>query len=106
MPASRTRTLTGAVFDHALANGTSFDSVIAATNTRFVGAHVYGMGDAFEGARELTGADFTDAVLGGDDDGHERIRLHARRPHRCQVRQRAVRGMQLQQRGPHGRDGD
>ena len=61
-------TLTGAVFDHALANGTSFDSVIA-TNTRFVGAHVYGMGDAFDGARELTGADFTDAVLGGDDDG-------------------------------------
>ncbi|MET0686964.1 MAG: pentapeptide repeat-containing protein, partial [Solirubrobacteraceae bacterium] len=61
-------TLTGAVFDDALANGTSFDSVVA-TNSRFVGAHVYGLGDAFEGARELTGADFTDAVLGGADDG-------------------------------------
>ena len=61
-------TLTGAVFDDALADSTSFESVVA-TNTRFVGAHVYDAGDAFEGARQLTGADFTDAVLAGSADG-------------------------------------
>jgi uncharacterized protein YjbI with pentapeptide repeats len=61
-------TLTNAVFDDALASGTSFESVVA-TNTRFHGAHIYGAGDAFESARLLSGADFTDAVLAGNEDG-------------------------------------
>jgi uncharacterized protein YjbI with pentapeptide repeats len=57
-----------AVFDRALAVGTSFNSVIA-KNARFDGAHIYGDGEAFNGARELTQADFVGAVLAGSQDG-------------------------------------
>ena len=57
-----------AVFDRALAVSTDFNSVIA-TNARFDGAHIYGDGEAFNGARELTQADFVGAVLAGSVDG-------------------------------------
>jgi uncharacterized protein YjbI with pentapeptide repeats len=57
-----------AVFDRALAVGTNFNSVIA-TNARFNGAHIYGDGEAFNGARKLTQADFVGAVLAGSEDG-------------------------------------
>jgi uncharacterized protein YjbI with pentapeptide repeats len=60
--------ISNAVFNRALAVGTDFNSVIA-TNARFTGAHIYGDGEAFDSARQLTGADFVGAVLGGSDDG-------------------------------------
>ena len=59
--------LTGAVFSGALAVNTDFNSVIA-KGTVFSGAHIYGDGDAFESARDLTGADFSNAVLAGAVD--------------------------------------
>ena len=60
--------ISNAVFNRALAVGTNFSSVIA-NNTRFSGAHIYGDGRAFSGARQLSGADFVGAVLGGSEDG-------------------------------------
>ncbi len=60
--------ITGASFDHALAVSTDFNSVIG-TGASFVGAHIYGDGNAFDGARQLSGADFTGAVLAGSVDG-------------------------------------
>ena len=42
-------TLSDAVFDQTLAEGTNFNSVIA-KSTSFDGAHIYGDGDAFDGA--------------------------------------------------------
>ena len=60
--------ISNAVFNRVLAVGTDFSSVIA-TNARFTGAHIYGDGNAFQDARELTGADFVGAVLAGSVDG-------------------------------------
>jgi virginiamycin B lyase len=60
--------ISGAVFDGVLAVGTDFNSVIG-TNVRFPGAHIYGDGAAFDGARQLTGADFVGALLAGSEDG-------------------------------------
>ena len=60
--------ISNAVFNRALAVGTNFSSVIA-SNTGFSGAHIYGDGRAFSGARQLSGADFVGAVLGGSEDG-------------------------------------
>ncbi len=60
--------ISNAVFNRALAVGTNFSSVIA-NNARFTGAHIYGDGRAFSGARQLSGADFVGAVLGGSEDG-------------------------------------
>ena len=60
--------ISDAVFDDALAAGTDFNSVLA-TGTRFAGAHIYGDGQAFDQARDLSGADFVGAVLGGSEDG-------------------------------------
>ena len=60
--------ISNAVFNRVLAVGTDFSSVIA-TNARFTGAHIYGDGNAFEDARQLTGADFVGAVLAGSVDG-------------------------------------
>jgi uncharacterized protein YjbI with pentapeptide repeats len=54
--------LRGAVFSRALAVGTTFTGVIA-TNAVFVGAHIHGDGKAFDQADDLTGADFSGAVL-------------------------------------------
>jgi uncharacterized protein YjbI with pentapeptide repeats len=54
--------LTNAQFKNALADGTDFNSV-EAHNVGFRGAHIYD-GATFAGARNLTGADFTDAALG------------------------------------------
>jgi uncharacterized protein YjbI with pentapeptide repeats len=59
--------LTTAVFDRALAVGTDFNSV-RAQNAAFVGAHIYGDGQAFDNATDLHGADFSDAVLAGNVD--------------------------------------
>ena len=56
------------MFNRALAVGTNFSAVIA-NNTGFAGAHIYGDGRAFGGARQLTGADFVGAVLAGSEDG-------------------------------------
>ena len=47
---------------------TTFNSVIA-TGTRFKDAHIYGIGAAFEGARQLNGASCVGAVLAGSVDG-------------------------------------
>ncbi len=60
--------ISNADFSDALAVGTTFDSVMA-TNTRFRDAHIYGDRAGFEQARDLTGADFTGALLGGSADG-------------------------------------
>ncbi|MEZ0291145.1 MAG: pentapeptide repeat-containing protein [Solirubrobacteraceae bacterium] len=64
--------ISGAVFDRVLAVGTDFNSVVA-TNASFNGAHIYGDGangsSAFDGARQLTNADFVGAVLAGSEDG-------------------------------------
>ena len=59
--------LTGAAFNRVLASDADFNSVVA-TNAVFSGAHIYGDGQAFDGARNLTGADFTGAVLAGSVD--------------------------------------
>lgn len=56
--------LSGAQFDDALATNTDFNSVLA-TDTSFNGAHIYGDGEAFSQARDLTGADFDGALLAG-----------------------------------------
>ena len=60
------------MFDRVLAVGTDFNSVVA-TNASFNGAHIYGDGangsSAFDGARQLTNADFVGAVLAGSEDG-------------------------------------
>ena len=56
--------LSRAAFDDASAVGTDFNSVVAA-GTVFSGAHIYGDGQAFDGARDLSDADFSDAVLAG-----------------------------------------
>jgi uncharacterized protein YjbI with pentapeptide repeats len=60
--------ITGATFDGVLGVGTSFTSVIG-TKASFNGAHIYGDGNAFDQARQLGGADFVGAVLGGSEDG-------------------------------------
>ena len=60
--------LSGAQFDDALADDTDFNSVTA-TGTSFNGAHIYGDGEAFDQATDLSGADFVGAVLGGSEDG-------------------------------------
>ncbi len=60
--------ISNAVFNRVLAVGTDFSAVIA-NNTGFAGAHIYGDGRAFGGARQLTGADFVGAVLAGSEDG-------------------------------------
>jgi len=57
--------LSRAVFNRARAADTDFNSVIA-TNAVFSAAHIYGDGQAFDGARDLSGADFSGAVLAGD----------------------------------------
>ena len=64
-----------AAFDGALALqggshdvGTDFNSVLA-TGTTFSGAHIYGDGQAFDQARDLSGADFSNAVLAGSVAG-------------------------------------
>ncbi|MBV9196082.1 MAG: pentapeptide repeat-containing protein [Solirubrobacterales bacterium] len=59
--------LSGAAFNRALALDTDFNSVVA-TNTVFSGAHIYGDGQAFDGARDLAGADFAGAVIAGSVD--------------------------------------
>jgi uncharacterized protein YjbI with pentapeptide repeats len=59
--------LTGAVFTRALAVDTDFDGVRAA-NASFNRAHIYGDGEAFNTATNLSGADFADAVLAGNVD--------------------------------------
>jgi len=59
--------LTGAVFSHALAEGTDFNGV-RASGADFDGAHIYGNGQAFANATNLTGADFANAVLAGNVD--------------------------------------
>jgi len=59
--------MTGAVFSHALAEGTDFNGVRAA-GADFDGAHIYGNGQAFANATNLTGADFANAVLAGNVD--------------------------------------
>ena len=60
--------LSGAQFNDALAVDTDFNSVTA-TDTSFHGAHIYGDGEAFNQATDLTGANFVDAVLAGSEDG-------------------------------------
>ena len=60
--------LSGAQFNDALAVDTDFNSVTA-TGTSFHGAHIYGDGEAFDQATDLSGADFVDAVLAGSEDG-------------------------------------
>ena len=57
--------ISGAVFDRALARGTDFNGV-RAKQTSFAGAHIYGDGEAFDNATDLSGADFSEAVLAGD----------------------------------------
>ncbi len=54
-----------AAFDGALAANTDFNSVVA-PGAVFSGAHIHGDGQAFDGARDLSGADFSGAVLAGD----------------------------------------
>ena len=64
--------ISGAVFDRVFAYGTDFNAVVA-TNASFNGAHIYGDAangsSAFDGARQLTNADFVGAVLAGSEDG-------------------------------------
>ena len=50
-----------------LAEDTNFGGV-RAPKAVFTGAHIYGNGKAFDSADNLRGADFNDAVLGGDID--------------------------------------
>ena len=59
--------LEGAVFSRALAVETNFNGV-RAPNADFSGAHIYGDGHAFQGARNLQNASFAGAVLAGDPD--------------------------------------
>jgi len=59
--------LSGAVFTRALAIDTDFNGVRAA-DADFNRAHIYGDGEAFDSATNLSGADFTDAVLAGNVD--------------------------------------
>jgi uncharacterized protein YjbI with pentapeptide repeats len=66
--------LSRAAFDDAMAMGADFNSVVA-VGTVFSGAHIYGDGQAFDGARDLSGADFSDAVLAGDLAGTNRFDL-------------------------------
>ena len=66
--------LTNAKFNEALASGTDFNSVVA-TSARFVGAHIYGDGTAFQSATALTNADFSDAVLAGSDSSGSKFDL-------------------------------
>ncbi|MBV8943021.1 MAG: pentapeptide repeat-containing protein, partial [Solirubrobacterales bacterium] len=58
--------LSGAAFNRAKAVDTDFNSVVA-KNAVFSGAHIYGDGQAFDAARDLTGADFAGAVLAGSN---------------------------------------
>ncbi len=58
--------IAGAKFNDTWADGTSFNSALASGAT-FNGAHIYGNGDAFDGATHLSGADFSGAVLAGTD---------------------------------------
>ena len=62
--------LTSASFVGALADETSFNSVIAPGAT-FNDAHIYGSGAAFEGARQLNHTSWVGAVLAGSVDGQE-----------------------------------
>jgi uncharacterized protein YjbI with pentapeptide repeats len=57
--------LTNAVFSYVLANGTDFTGV-KAPGASFTGAHIYGNGEAFNNASDLTNVDFSGAVLAGD----------------------------------------
>jgi uncharacterized protein YjbI with pentapeptide repeats len=57
--------LTDAVFSGVLAVGTDFTGV-KAPGAWFTGAHIYGNGEAFNNATDLTGVDFSGAVLAGD----------------------------------------
>jgi uncharacterized protein YjbI with pentapeptide repeats len=57
--------LTGSSFSGALAYGTDFTGV-KAPGASFTGAHIYGNGEAFNNATDLTGVDFSGAVLAGD----------------------------------------
>jgi len=55
-------------FDGARGVETDFSGVLA-TNAVFHGAHLYGDGAAFNGARGMSNVDFTDAVLAGSKGG-------------------------------------
>ena len=57
--------LTNAVFSGVLAYGTDFTGV-KAPGASFTGAHIYGNGEAFNNASDLTGVDFSGAILAGD----------------------------------------
>jgi uncharacterized protein YjbI with pentapeptide repeats/sugar lactone lactonase YvrE len=59
--------LSGAAFNHVRARGTNFNGVTA-TNTVFNSAHIYGNGEAFDQATDLTGIDFSNAVLAASAD--------------------------------------
>ncbi|MBV9582891.1 MAG: pentapeptide repeat-containing protein [Chloroflexi bacterium] len=54
-----------AQFDHVLARGTDFTGVNA-NQASFNGAHIYGNGQAFQQATDLSNVDFTNALLAGD----------------------------------------
>ena len=57
--------LSNAVFSGVLAYNTDFTGV-KAPGASFTGAHIYGNGEAFNNASDLTGVDFSGAVLAGD----------------------------------------
>ncbi|HEY2595977.1 MAG TPA: pentapeptide repeat-containing protein [Chloroflexota bacterium] len=56
---------TKTAFDRALAVDTDFTGV-RAIKASFVGAHIYGNGGAFDAADDLSGVDFSDALLASD----------------------------------------
>jgi uncharacterized protein YjbI with pentapeptide repeats len=62
--------ISGAVFSSVLAVGTDFNGV-RAVSTSFTGAHIYGDGQSFDNATDLSNADFSGAVLAGvvDENG-------------------------------------
>jgi uncharacterized protein YjbI with pentapeptide repeats len=58
--------ISGASFENALAMAPDFNSVVA-MNVKFIGAHIHdNSGKAFDNANDLSGADFSGAVLVGD----------------------------------------
>ena len=57
--------LSNAVFSGVLAYSTDFTGV-KAPRASFTGAHIYGNGEAFNNASDLTGVDFSGAILAGD----------------------------------------
>ena len=59
--------LSGATFDRVLAVNTDFNGVRAA-DAEFNGAHIYGKGEAFDTATDLTRVKFIDALLAGQGD--------------------------------------